>query len=164
MADLTPDAVNVYVSSGPKAIRLSRFSREQVEDGSTAPTIECTFPAPKTRKSKKKTTAEEAGEDDDNQDATPKPTKKKPAKRTAKGSKPIIDEEKDLALGSDEDEDDYFALENEIVEAGPSTDGLLPSSEPGPAEWVITKPAGGKRPTASKSKKALDSDIMELSD
>lgn len=155
--------MNVYVASGPKAIRLSRLSQEQLEDGSIAPTIECTFPAPKGRKTKKKgVVIVNESVEGEIESSTAKPSKKATKnKATTSKAKPIVDEEKDLASGSEE-EYGYSGIDDDLGEKESSTETFLPSSELGPAEWEVTRPALKKRGVTGKEER--NGDVLEISD
>jgi hypothetical protein len=168
------DAVNVYVVSGPKAPRLCRFSQAEIEAGSIAPIIEYTFPAPKGRKGKKKSTADDDDADEpegDEAESKPAIKKEKVAKRKGIGNdkqgKKKLDLEKDIALGSDEDEGDEdmdipdYMEDDDMIGGAPSTDGLLPSSDPPEAEWAVTQPA---RKTRVPKKSVRSEEVVEVSD
>lgn len=162
---MTIDAVNVYVASGPKAPRLCRFSQADIENGSSAPVIEYTFPAPKARKGKKKAVDDE--EDSEDEIGEEKPAKKK---RAPKGkTKQVMDREKDIALGSDEEEGGDQEYPNyvsgdtldELDDNETLADGILPSSDPPEAEWAVTKPAPKKR---AVKRNAKSEEVVEVSD
>jgi hypothetical protein len=139
------DSVNVYVGLGAKSHRLKRLSQAEVENKVFADKVECTFPAPKQRKSTKKKTssADQDPSGSEGEDAKPA-TKKSKAKSQPKPKK-LIDEEKDLASASDDDFDagDY-GQEEEILK---DTDyGIQGSSDTEEGTWEIMKP-----PKAAKS-------------
>lgn len=173
--DLRIDAVNVYVASGPKAPRLCRFSQKDIEDGSSAPVIEYIFPAPKARKGKKKAVMDDEGDEEAEGDNGEGRDESKPLKRKAavkgkgkgKQAKKKLDQEKDIALGSDEEEgdEDYpdYMGDDDIFPNGSSTDtdGILPSSDPPDAEWAVTKPAPMIR---APRKSAKSEEVVEVSD
>jgi hypothetical protein len=52
------DSVNVYVVPGPKAVRLSRLTRETIDQGVAGFVIECTFPNHETKAKKPRKKAE----------------------------------------------------------------------------------------------------------
>lgn len=169
-ADAVLDAVNVYVVSGPKAARLCRFSQKDIEEGSLAPVIEYTFPAPKARKGKKKAAKDEDDGEDDSEgqdgEGESKPAKKKrAAKDKGKQANKKMDEEKDTALGSDEDEGDEeypdYMRDDDLFANDPSIEGILPSSDPPEAGWAVTKPATKKR---APKKSAKSSEVVDISD
>ena len=91
---LMPDSVNVYVVPGPRAIRLTRLSLADIEDGNVATPIECAFPrleakAQAPRKRSKKATAkydgvEDADDDDEDVVLASKPPVTKRAKAASK--------------------------------------------------------------------------------
>jgi hypothetical protein len=142
---LTPqDAVNVYVGLGPKALRVYRLSRAEIENGVFSDTIEYTFPAPKVRKDIKKKTSsakqDESGSEGDEAPAVKKGKAKPKAKAKAKATKPV-DEEKDIASASDEDSE-----EDDMEEVGFD---IQTSSDTGEADWEISRPT-----KAAKSGKA----------
>lgn len=173
IADQRIDAVNVYVVSGPKAPRLCRFSQKDIEEGTSAPIIEYTFPAPKARRGKKKAAIDDEGDDepegDDSEVAgeVKLPIKKRAAKGKGKQAKKKVDKEKDIALGSDEEEGDEgypdYMGDDDLFPNQPSTDtdGILPSSDPPEAEWAVTKPAPRVR---APKKSAKSEEVVEVSD
>lgn len=148
------------MASGPQAIRLSRYSQSEIEDGSTAPVIECSFPAPKARKTKRKATQ---NDDDDDPDAEPSaPTQRPRARAKRQAAKRVFDDEKDFARGSD-DELDLAALHESYQSDHDSDLGeLLLDNEPAP-------PAKSKKRTANgsnaKPKRTFKSEeVLEVSD
>jgi hypothetical protein len=81
------------------------LSQEEIGKGIISDPVECTFPAPKSKKTKKKSNIKaDVGEDDD-EDASDGESKAKKAKaKPRKKARKVLDEEKDLASGSEEDD------------------------------------------------------------
>jgi hypothetical protein len=133
------DSVNVYVGLGAKSRRLERLSQAEVENGVFADRVECTFPAPKQRKSAKKKTSSADQDPSGSEGEDAKPTTKKSKAKSKPKPKKLIDEEKDLASASDDDFDtgDY-GQEEEILK---DTDyGIQGSSDTEEGTWEIMKP------------------------
>jgi hypothetical protein len=118
----------VYLILGPKAARLLRMSEAEIEMGSFAEPVECTFPAPKAKKGKKKAEIDEENDDGDDNSGNPKKTttsKKAKAASTKKAKKPI-DEEKDIPSDSDSENEDLLGLDSE---SNHEFDGIESSSD-----------------------------------
>jgi hypothetical protein len=133
-----PDSVNVYVILGPKAARLLRMSQADIEMGSVAEPVECTFPAPKSKKGKKKAEIDEENDDDD--DNSDKPKKKATTSKKAKAApkkkiKKLIDEEKDIPSDSGSEDEDLLGLDSESHH---EFDGIESSSD-AEGGWKIGK-------------------------
>jgi hypothetical protein len=124
-----PDSVNVYVILGPKAARLLRMSQADIEMGSVAEPVECTFPAPKVKKGKKKAEVDDENDDDDDNSGKPKKkatTSRKPKAAPKKKAKRPIDEEKDIPSDSDSENEDLLGLDSE---SDHGFDGIESSSD-----------------------------------
>jgi hypothetical protein len=124
-----PDSVNVYLILGPKAARLLRMSQADIELGSVAEPVECTFTAPKAKKGRKKAEIDE--ENDDDEDDSGKPRKKATAAKKAKAApkkkaKKPIDEEKDIPSDSGSEDEDPLGLDSE---SNHEFDGIDSSSD-----------------------------------
>lgn len=141
------DSVNVYVALGSKSTRLLRLSSDDIEKGTLADPVECTFPAPKAKKTKKKATIddeEDEGEDED-EDGKPSTTKKAKPKPRKKTKKPL-DEEKDIVPASESDDD--FAVD----ETDHELDGIESSSDK-EGEWEIAVATSSRKgPKSSKTR------------
>lgn len=168
------DAVNVYVVPGSKAARLGRFTEKEIEEGTSAPVIEYTFPAPPAKKGKKKKAEVEDDNDDDNDlerdvAAVTSVQKKRTVKDKGKQAKKTLDQEKDIALGSDEEEGDEQEIpdymgDDDVLDKGPPTDGILPSSDLSDAEWAVTQPAPKRRAATKTKTSAKCEEVVEVSD
>jgi hypothetical protein len=133
------DSVNVYIALGPKATRLLRLSQDDIEKGTLSEPIECTFPAPKAKKSKRKGDPEPTGGEEDGKGKASM-SKKGRAKPVKKVKKPV-DEEKDIAPASGSDEEDDFIDDDE---SDHDLDGIESSSDREGA-WEVAAPEGRKK-------------------
>lgn len=132
------DSVNVYVSLGPKSTRLLRLSQDDIEKGSVAEPVECTFPAPKVKKGKKKAEVDEDDDDIDDDGGTSKKkatTTKKAKAAPKKKAKKSIDEEKDIPSDSGSEDEDLLGLDSE---SNHEFDGIESSSD-AEGGWKIGK-------------------------
>ncbi|ORY27061.1 P-loop containing nucleoside triphosphate hydrolase protein [Naematelia encephala] len=126
----TAYAVNVYIVASSSAFRLSRLTQSEVESGSIATKIECTFPAPKTKakKPKKQKVSDEFDGSDDAR-TTKKPRAVKGSKAKAKIKKmPSSDRDEleaihDLDRWDDVSEDDELLDEEEGLWGERQADG-----------------------------------------
>jgi len=122
-----PDSVNVYISLGHKSTRLLRLSQDDIEKGTLAEPIECTFPAPKPKKGKKKAEVDEEDEDGRSGKAKKKtPISKKAKAPSGKKSKKPLDDEKDIPSNSGSENEDLLEIDDE---SDHGFDGIESSSE-----------------------------------
>jgi hypothetical protein len=100
--------------------------------------VECTFPAPKSKKTKKKSNVKvdvDAEDDEDASDGESKPKKAKAKPR--KNARKNLDEEKDLASGSEMED-----VGDEV--SGDDFDGIESSSD-AEGVWEVTAPKVSQR-------------------
>ena len=134
--------MNVYVVPGQKAFRLSRLSREEVENGDVGSPIECTFlntevKAKKTKKAGEKKLVDIDEEENQSEVEDEKPiTKPKKQKAKAKQKDEIatidnLDTAEDRPYVSDWDEDGAEALNEAYEDEFMRQMGTPPSDDEG---------------------------------
>ncbi|KAK8846868.1 hypothetical protein IAR55_005958 [Kwoniella newhampshirensis] len=135
----TAFSVNVYIIPSDSAVRLTRLTFDEVQEGKANVKVECTFPAPAKKITKKG---------------------KKKAAHTGEG---------DGEDGEDEDEYEEVMVDEEVAKTNEEGEGRRKSATKGKAKSKTTTTAttgtskgGTKRPSAKKrSKKATNDDQEE---
>jgi len=104
------------------------MSQADIEMGSVAEPVGCTFPAPKVKKGKKKAEIDDEDEDDDDNSGKPKKatTSKKAKAAPKKRVKKPLDEEKDIPSDSGSENEDLLGLDSE---SNHEFDGIESSSD-----------------------------------
>lgn len=114
--------MNVYLISSPNSLRLSRLSQSQIEAGTNASPIECTFVNPKAVKSKaprkkrvKKQLVEMSGDGKDGKDVVDGPWEDEEAAQAEAEAEAEVEEEDDeqsegMSSGFGEEEDGWRVI------------------------------------------------------